>query len=74
MKKSKAIIKKYGKSFFWASKFLDRQSIELIYPIYHLCREIDDMVDEGDSKIGLKNLKHIEENLSVDFLYQKFPY
>jgi len=74
MIKSKAIIKKYGKSFFWASKFLDRQSIELIYPIYHLCREIDDMVDEGDSKIGLKNLKHIEENLSVDFLYQKFPY
>jgi len=41
------LMRKHGKTFYWASFFLHKSNMEAIYSIYSFCRRIDDMVDEA---------------------------
>ena len=40
-------MRKHGKTFYWASFFLDKSNMQAIYSIYSFCRRVDDMVDEA---------------------------
>jgi len=52
------IIQKYGKTFYWASFFLE-ESVKLkLFSIYAFCRKIDDLVDSDDKKLD----KYLKEN------------
>lgn len=45
--KKKLLMRKHGKTFYWASFFLNPSKIQVIYSIYSFCRMIDDTVDEA---------------------------
>lgn len=45
--KNNLLMRKHGKTFYWASFFLNKSNMEAIYSIYSFCRKIDDMVDEA---------------------------
>ncbi|MDG2252115.1 MAG: squalene/phytoene synthase family protein [Methylophilaceae bacterium] len=63
MKNQAQIIKKYGKTFYWASFFLEKKFKLRLFSIYAFCREIDDMVDnkkEKDNYIKKNFQKKIE--------------
>lgn len=57
--KKKLLMRKHGKTFYWASFFLDHSKIQAIYSIYSFCRIIDDMVDEA------KNIAIAKRKLSL---------
>ena len=52
-------MRKYGKTFYWASFFLDNAKMQAIYSIYSFCRKIDDMVDEAENLNIAKKKLHI---------------
>ncbi|MCX7191181.1 MAG: phytoene/squalene synthase family protein [Candidatus Methylopumilus sp.] len=52
-------MRKHGKTFYWASFFLDNAKMQAIYSIYSFCRKIDDMVDEA------KNLNIAKKKLLI---------
>ena len=52
-------MRKHGKTFYWASFFLDKTKMQAIYSIYSFCRKIDDMVDEA------KNLSVAKKKLLI---------
>ena len=56
MKKQVQIIQKYGKTFYWASFFLEKSIKLRLFSIYAFCRRIDDLVD-GNKKNQYKNFK-----------------
>lgn len=58
------LIKKHGKSFYWASKFLDKKFVDPIYKVYEICRIIDDIVDKQESSKAIKDLQLIKNNKS----------
>ena len=45
--KSEFYIKHYGKSFFWAGKFLKKEIFDDCATLYAFCRVADDLVDEN---------------------------
>ncbi|NDA88455.1 MAG: hypothetical protein EBY14_13235, partial [Betaproteobacteria bacterium] len=45
--KSEFYIKHYGKSFFWAGKFLKKEAFTDCAILYAFCRIADDLVDEN---------------------------
>ncbi len=45
--KNNLLMRKHGKTFYWASFFLDKSNMQAIYSIYSFCRRVDDMVDEA---------------------------
>lgn len=45
--KNNLLMRKHGKTFYWASFFLDKSKMQAIYSIYSFCRKVDDMVDEA---------------------------
>ena len=47
--KNNLLMRKHGKTFYWASFFLDKSKMQAIYSIYSFCRKIDDMVDEAQT-------------------------
>ena len=53
------LMRKHGKTFYWASFFLDNVKMQAIYSIYSFCRKIDDMVDEA------KNLNIAKKKLLI---------
>jgi len=56
--KNNLLMRKHGKTFYWASFFLDNAKMQAIYSIYSFCRKIDDMVDEAEnSNIAKKKLR-----------------
>ena len=66
------IIRKHGKTFYWASKFLDKNLLIPIYSIYEMCREIDDIVDNHESNFAILELEKIKQNLSAQELKKRF--
>jgi len=66
------VIQMYGKTFYWASKFMDKKLIEPIYAIYEMCREIDDMVDENNNLDAKKEIEKLKKNLSITTLKKRF--
>lgn len=45
MMETEHVMRKHGKTFFWASAFLPREEAQDIYTLYAFCRFVDDHVD-----------------------------
>ena len=43
----KLVLKKNGKSFHWAGKFLNKECINRAAELYSFCRILDDIADSG---------------------------
>ncbi len=61
-KNAKSILKKNGKSFYWAGKFLPKECINMAADLYSFCRTLDDIADNGEIN-SLKNLLDIRSNI-----------
>ena len=59
---AKSILKKNGKSFYWAGKFLPKECINMAAELYGFCRTLDDIADNGEIN-SLKNLRNIRSNI-----------
>jgi phytoene synthase len=59
---AKLILKKNGKSFNWAGKFLPNKYINRAAELYSFCRILDDIADSGDT-FSLEQLKGIKSYL-----------
>ena len=57
----KIVLKKNGKSFYWASKFLNKEFINRAAELYSFCRILDDIADSGEANSHkyLVNIKSI---------------
>ncbi len=53
------LIKKYAKSFYWASFFLSEEIFYKCSSLYNFCRILDDIADE-ESKLNLKREKFLK--------------
>ena len=45
------VLKKHGRSFYWASFFLAQKARTLAATLYAFCRWVDDAVDEAESQL-----------------------
>ena len=61
--KAKLILKKNGKSFYWAGKFLSEKYINRAAELYSFCRTLDDIADSGNPT-SLKHLTDIKLNIN----------
>ncbi len=70
------VIKNHGKSFFWASWFLDKTTAKKLFAVYAFCRKYDDLVDKPKknakakdelSKIISKNNKKKIKDIFIEF-------
>jgi len=61
--KAKLILKKNGKSFYWAGKFLSEKNINRAAELYSFCRALDDIADSGNPA-SLKHLTEIKLNIN----------
>ena len=43
------LLKKHAKSFYWASFFLSRNTLDKCSSLYNFCRTLDDIVDDDDN-------------------------
>jgi len=59
IKSDKEILRKNGKSFYWAGKFLPSKYIDRAAELYSFCRYLDDIADSGN-KSSLQKLKSIK--------------
>jgi len=58
------ILKRHGKSFHFAGKFLPQQSFERCARLYQFCRFLDDLSDESDDPaLAARQLSQIESDL-----------
>ncbi len=58
------LLKKHAKSFYWASFFLSRNTLDKCSSLYNFCRTLDDIVDD-DNSLELK--KEIFSKFKKDF-------
>ena len=79
--KAKLILKKNGKSFYWAGKFLSEDYINRAAELYSFCRALDDIADSGnptslrhltDIKLNINNNLHSEIENSYSIKYPQF--
>ena len=42
-------MKNHGKTFFWATAFLEKKTADKLYSVYAFCRRIDDLIDENQA-------------------------
>ena len=56
---NKLVLKKNGKSFYWAGKLLPKKNINRAAELYSFCRILDDIADSGDAN-SHKNLVNIK--------------
>ncbi len=59
------LLKKHAKSFYWASFFLSRNTLNKCSSLYNFCRTLDDIVDVDDN-LGVK--KEIFSKFKKDFV------
>ena len=62
IERAKLTLKKNGKSFYWAGKFLPTIYIDRASELYQFCRILDDIADSGEDA-SLKSLKAVKLNL-----------
>jgi len=48
------VMQEHGKSFFWASWFLDKNTANKLFAVYALCRRLDDLVDTSNENTEAK--------------------
>jgi len=58
------LLKKYAKSFYWASFFLSRNTLNKCSSLYNFCRTLDDIVDDNSN---LKVKREIFSKFKKDF-------
>ena len=58
------LLKKHAKSFYWASFFLSRNTLNKCSSLYNFCRTLDDIVDDDDN---LSAKKEIFSKFKKDF-------
>ena len=58
----KLVLKKNGKSFYWAGKLLPKESINRAAELYRFCRILDDIADSGKIN-SLKELSKIRSHI-----------
>ena len=58
------LLKKHAKSFYWASFFLSRNTLNKCSSLYNFCRTLDDIVDSDDN---LSAKKEIFSKFKKDF-------
>ena len=58
------LLKKHAKSFYWASFFLSRNTLNKCSSLYNFCRTLDDIVDDNNN---LKVKKEIFSKFKKDF-------
>ena len=61
---AKLVLKKNGKSFYWAGKFLPKECINRAAELYGFCRILDDIADNVEIN-SLKDLKNIRSNIKT---------
>ena len=61
MGKPSEVLKSYGKSFYWAGKFLPIQNFNKAAELYMFCRKLDDIADKQPNKNTLIILKEIKQ-------------
>jgi phytoene synthase len=61
---SQKVLAKYGKSFYWASFFLETKQAEQAAKLYRFCRYLDDLAD-GDHPDKLQYLQDISDKLAL---------
>ena len=62
------LLKKHAKSFYWASFFLSRDTLDKCSSLYNFCRTLDDIVDDNN-KLEVK--KEIFLKFKKDFENKK---
>lgn len=67
---AKLTLKKNGKSFYWAGKFLPSAYIDRASELYQFCRVLDDIADSG-KRGSLQTLKKIKSNF-INYKELKF--
>jgi phytoene synthase len=72
--KSEFYIKHYGKSFFWAGKFLKKEIFADCAILYAFCRVVDDLVDENKNSKNKINkfIKEYSNIKSKNIIINKF--
>ena len=68
------LLKKHAKSFYWASLFMSRNTLDKCSSLYNFCRTLDDIVDD-DNNLSIKKrifskFKKDFENKNLDFYSQ----
>ena len=63
MKKQAQIIQKYGKTFYWASFFLEKKIKLRLFSIYAFCRKIDDIVDNNKKELNIDLKKNFYKKI-----------
>ena len=63
------LLKKYAKSFYWASFFLSNDTFDKCSSLYNFCRTLDDIVDDSNS---LNVKKEIFSKFKKDFENKNF--
>ena len=56
-----SVTKKHAKIFYFAARFLPRQKQKAVFPIYALCRHVDDEIDESAAENQEKAIKAVEK-------------
>ena len=46
------VMRQHGKTFFWATWFLEKKTAGHLYAIYAFCRRIDDLIDNAPAGDG----------------------
>ena len=59
---AKSVMKKNGKTFYWAGKFLPKECINRAAVLYSFCRSLDDLADNKETNAS-KDLSNIRSNI-----------
>ena len=63
------LLKKHAKSFYWASLFMSRNTLDKCSSLYNFCRTLDDIVDDNNN---LNEKKDIFSKFKNDFKNKNF--
>ncbi len=62
------VMKKHGKSFFFASQVFTEEQLQKVAELYRLCRYIDDLADEHEPNFALEKLGELKEQITKNEL------
>ena len=72
MKNYSKVMRKHGKTFFWATWFLEKNIASLLFAVYSFCRRLDDLVDKKGNKKDLHQAFFSPKDLSRNEYYEAF--
>ena len=62
-------LKENGKTFYWASKLIDKKKFNDISELYYILRDLDDIADnEKNEKNIFEDIKRYLENEAYEFI------